>query len=98
MRLSALQKQLVLLCLDRAAKCGRSVFDNVYEHDHPSAPRKTAQNVVTKALENLIDKGFLVGEGVRTPKRWYIKAVRLTAVGKKLARKLRGEQLSMKLK
>lgn len=98
MRLSALQKQLVLLCLDRAGKCGRSVFDSLYERDHISASRKTAQNVVTKALENLIDKGFMVGEAVRTQKKWYIKAVRLTAIGRKLARQLRGQQLRMKLK
>lgn len=98
MRLSLLQKQLVLLCLDRTGKCGRQVLDSTYEYDHPSAGRKSAQNVVTSALENLIDKGFMVGEGVRTPKKWYIKAVRLTPVGKKLARKLRGEQLSMRLR
>lgn len=98
MRLSTLQKQLVLLCVDRAGKCVRGILDSAYEHDHPSMGRKTAQNVVTKALENLIDKGFMVGEGVRTRKKWYIKAVRLTPVGKKLARKLSGEQLSMKLR
>ncbi len=96
MRLSTLQKQLVLLCLDRAGKCGRQVLDSVYERDHTSASRKTAQNVVTSALENLIDKGFMVGEAVRTPKKWYIKAVRLSPLGRKLARELRGKQLRMK--
>ena len=98
MRMSALQKSILLTCLDRASKCGRSVLDSVYEHNHPRASRKTSQNVVTKALENLIDKGFLVGEGVRTPKKWYIKGVRLTTMGKRIARKLRGEQLVMRLK
>lgn len=50
--------------------------------------RKDAVNAVTKSLENLIDKGLLVGYGLRTPKKWYLKETRLTSLGRRIAREL----------
>lgn len=38
---------------------------------------------VTKSLERLIDRGYLVGYGIRTPKKWFIKEVRITRDGTK---------------
>lgn len=98
MRLSSLQKRILLSCLDRAGKCARALLDQWYQEQRPTATKKNAQNVVTGALENLVDKECMIGEGVRTPHKWYIRSVRLTPVGRKLARKLRGEQLKMKLR
>jgi hypothetical protein len=40
-------------------------------------------NIITKSLERLIDNGLLVGYGVRTPKKWFIKSVKLTTLGRK---------------
>ena len=51
-----------------------------------------AQNTITKTLENLVDKGCLVGYGVRTPQKWFIHEIRLTPEGRRMAKKLRGVQ------
>jgi len=42
---------------------------------------------VTKSIERLIDRGYLVGYGVRTPKKWFIKEVRVTRDGIKVYEK-----------
>ncbi|MFH1508915.1 MAG: hypothetical protein ABIE68_02015 [bacterium] len=47
---------------------------------------------VTRSLERLIEKECLVGFGSKTPKRFYIKEVRLTLFGRKVARTLYGKQ------
>jgi hypothetical protein len=55
-------------------------------------------NIVTKSLERLIDKGFLVGYGVRTPKKWFIKEIKLTVAGRKMAKSLQGKQAPLPFK
>jgi len=62
-------------------------------------PKKEDQaNIITKSLERLIGKGFLIGYGVRTPKKWFIKKIKLTAAGRKMAKKLQGEQQALPFK
>lgn len=55
-------------------------------------PPKDIESVITKSLERLIDKELLVGYGRRTPHKWFIQEVRLTTAGRRLARRLLGEQ------
>lgn len=62
-----------------------------FYHGKPVQP-KDADNVITKSLERLIDKELLVGYGRRTPHKWFIDEVRLSAKGRRTARKLLGEQ------
>jgi len=58
-----------------------------------SPPKHTDQvNSLTKSLESLIDRSLLVGYGQRTPRKWFIQEVRLTPLGRRLARRLLGEQ------
>jgi hypothetical protein len=47
---------------------------------------------LTRAIERLIDRGFLIGYGRRTPKKWFIERVRLTDSGRKQAKALYGVQ------
>lgn len=54
--------------------------------------------IVTRSLERLIDRELLIGFGRRTPHKWFIGSIKLTAKGKKIAKKLLGEQLPLKLK
>lgn len=53
---------------------------------------KDLEGVITKSLERLIDKELLVGYGRRTPHKWFIDELRLTAKGRRVARQLLGEQ------
>lgn len=98
MRLSHLERY-VLQCIAAAGgRCDRRRFERFYA-DHPKPPSHDDQiNTITKALERMIDKELLVGYGVRTQKKWYIKEVRLTPAGRRQARKLKGEQQTLKFR
>lgn len=90
MRLSLLQKHILRVCFQAKGKVPRAPFHAFYEGK--SARPKDIVDTITKTLERMIDKGLLVGLGVRTPKRWYIKEVRLTPLGRRTAKKFQGEQ------
>ncbi len=95
MRLSPLQKFILRHCYSREPRISRVGFERFYEHQKYVPQRSGKVNIITKSLEALIDRGFLVGYGVRTPQKWYIKEVKLTPLGRKLARKLLGEQATL---
>lgn len=95
MRLSPLQKHVLSVCFAAKGKVPRAPFHKFYEGKEVKP--KDLVDTITKTLERLIDKGLLVGLGVRTPKKWYIKEVRLTPAGRKVARKLQGEQQHLPL-
>ncbi|OGF43847.1 hypothetical protein A2555_03615 [Candidatus Falkowbacteria bacterium RIFOXYD2_FULL_39_16] len=60
--------------------------------------RRNRVNIITKSLERLMDRGLLFGYGIRTAKKWFIKEVKLTAKGKKVAQNLQGRQTELPLK
>lgn len=86
MRFSALQRYILRVCWNAKKKVSRAIFDKYQMNG--KRKRKDAVNAVTKSLENLIDKGLLVGYGLRTPKKWYLKETRLTSLGRRIARGL----------
>lgn len=87
-------------------KVGRKFFNEFYESSASGRspvgrqiPAKESQTkIVTQSIERLIDKGLLVGFGERTRFKWFIKEVKFTPTGKKLARKLQGEQVELPFK
>ncbi len=96
MRLSTLQKYILRLCYTNDIKLvPRLGFIKFY--DSESKPADLI-NIITKSLESLIDKELMMGYGVRTPHKWYIKEVKLTLKGRKLTRKLLGEQQALPFK
>ena len=137
MRLSHLQKYILLICYGEKGKFGRGRLLRFYEN--PSAlratpfakgrepkspsnspfakggeikkslsnspfvkgrePKRDDQiNIITKSLERLIDRGYLVGYGTRTPKKWFVKEIKLTMMGRRAAKRLMGEQQILPLK
>lgn len=95
MTLSALQKYILRECVQSLKpRLNRRTFNEFYKRR--PAPRSVAESV-TASLERLIDKGFLIGFGRRTPKKWFIEEVKLTPLGRRLARKLLGIQTSLPL-
>lgn len=97
MRLSGLQRFALIECYTRrSTRLIRKVVHGYYR-SMPKQPGHV-QDVVTKSLESLIDRGLLIGYGRRTPKRWFIDEIRLTPRGRKIARTLLGEQLSLPLR
>ncbi|MBT5338374.1 hypothetical protein HN858_00505 [Candidatus Falkowbacteria bacterium] len=98
MRLSVLQKHILSRCYNsRRAKIDRNVFLSFYQKQG-RAKKELQVKVITGSIESLIDKELMIGYGVRTSHKWFIKQVSLTNKGKKQAKKLIGEQLSLKLK
>ncbi len=94
MRLSPLQKYIMRTAYVTPARAvSRGGFARFYENQKQKP--KDVVDIITKSLESLIDKGFMVGYGVRTPQKWYIKEVKLMPAGRKAARKLLGEQQAL---
>lgn len=98
MKLSRLQKYTLLLGYGEKSKFSRVKLLNFYNKDEASLKIKDRVNIITKSLERLIDRGLLIGYGIRTPKKWFIKEIKLTVAGKKIARDLQGKQERLPLK
>lgn len=95
MRLSALQRHILRECYQyRQSLVPRTPFAKFY-------PAKTAHAAVvdsiTASLERLIDKGLLIGFGRRTPRKWFIEQVRLTPLGRRMAKQSFGQQQHLPL-
>lgn len=89
MRLSKLQKHILIRCYYcRNGRLFRETFEKFYDRYKKKPKPEDIVNVITKSLERLIDRELLIGYGVRTPHRWFIKEVKLTKQGHKVARKL----------
>lgn len=97
MRLSSLQKSILTECYSRRGRVTKKILLHYYDKREEKPSEKDQVDTVTKSVESLIDQGFMVGYGVRTPRKWYIEEVRLMPKGRKLARKLLGEQQKLRL-
>ncbi|MBI5254371.1 hypothetical protein HY932_01155 [Candidatus Falkowbacteria bacterium] len=96
MRLSRLQQYILLQALLRPAqKINRDIFLNFYKKAGREIKPSMQTKIITRSLERLIDKELMVGYGVRTPHKWFIKEVRLTTKGKVEAKRLLGEQMAL---
>lgn len=49
------------------------------------AKEKYQEEIITKSLMSLIDRGFAIGYGRRTPCKWFITHIKLTKQGIKKA-------------
>jgi hypothetical protein len=98
MKFSALQKFIVKKCFIQPKKIlQRAVILDFYLGDSP-AKESSRQKNITQSLERLIDRELLTGFGKRTPHKWFITGIKLTPKGLKIAKKIQGEQLKLKLK
>ena len=99
MRLSKLQKFILLQCFDRKySKLNREGLITFY-NSIKNKPKKEIQvNSITVSIDRLIKKKLLVGFGEITSSKVYIHKIRLTGKGREIARKLLGEQKKLPLK
>lgn len=95
MRLSQLQKFVIIECYNRMGyRISRAGLVRFY-FEKKSAKKELQAKIITRSIERLIDNELLIGYGVRTPHKWFIKEIRLTKSGIKLGRKLLGEQMRL---
>ena len=92
MRLSQLQKYILLSAYGARSKVKRNIFLKFYDKQKKKPKKIDQQGIVTRSMESLIEKGLMIGFGRRTPEKWFIEDVKLTSKGKKRVKKLYGEQ------
>ncbi|MFH0780057.1 MAG: hypothetical protein V1928_04360 [Parcubacteria group bacterium] len=98
MRLSPLQKFIVLQCLSRrGSRMDRAGLVRYYG-DRKKPDRNLQTKIITRSIESLIDKELLTGYGVRTPHKWFIREIKLTKKGMRQGKKLIGEQMQLPFK
>ncbi len=99
MALSLLQKYILLACLNtKNFKISRDKFSVFYDKQKSKPGKKLQTKIITRSLERLINRELLIGYGIRTPHKWFIKEVKLTTKGKRVAKKLLGEQAKLPFK
>ena len=99
MRLSHLQKFIILQCLEsRTDRISRTRLNRFYDKIKKAPKQEFQTKIITKSIERLINRELLIGFGQRTKYKWFIKDIKLTRKGKKQAKKLLGEQLELKFK
>ena len=99
MRLSKLQKYILLQCLDgKNRKLERQILLGFYSTYKKKPKREIMVNSITSSLERLIKKGLIVGFGELTKEKIFIQKMRLTPIGRLTAKKLLGEQKRLPLK
>jgi len=98
MKLSHLQKYILLSGYGEKGKFNRNKLLKFYDKQKKKPKIEDRVNVITKSLERLIDKELLIGYGTKTPHKWFVKEIKLTASGKRMAKRLRGEQQQLPLK
>lgn len=97
MKLSKLQRFILVNSL-ASRKTNRQKFVKFYNSQKIKPKKDIIIKIITKSLERLIDKGLIVGYGERTQCKRFIKEIELTAKGRRLAKKLLGEQQKLPLK
>jgi len=96
---SLLQKYILLSCLNvKNFKISRAKFSVFYDKQKNKPQNELQTKIITQSLERLINRELLIGYGMRTPHKWFIKEVKLTNKGRKEATKLLGEQAKLPFK
>jgi len=105
MRLSKLQKYILLQSFDSKNKLDRKVllgFYSAYKKKPGSAKagpsRDIMVNSITSSIDRLIKRGLIVGFGELTKEKTFINKIRLTPLGRKMAKKFLGEQKRLPFK
>lgn len=99
MRLSDLQKYILLeAMMIKGSKFSRNRLISFYEKKHKDTKPEQRVKAITKSIERLIDKELLIGYGVRTSHKWFIKEVKATAKGMRVAKQMLGDQQKLPFK
>ncbi|HOY56220.1 MAG TPA: hypothetical protein PLH37_02235 [bacterium] len=100
MRLSSLQKFILLECLNANSSAGggkisRGRLNKFYDNVDKKPQVEMMTKIVTQSIERLIEKDLLIGFGERTKYKWFIKEIKLTRQGKRETQKLMGQQMKL---
>ncbi|MFZ6035790.1 MAG: hypothetical protein ACOYUK_01485 [Patescibacteria group bacterium] len=92
MSLSPLQRFILTSAFEARGKLQRTKLKQFYSSQKRKPSADDQQRIISRSIERLIERGMLIGYGRRTPEKWFIDEVRITALGRRTARKLYGTQ------
>lgn len=95
---SKLQRYILLSALSQKKLLTREEIRGFYGDYKIKSKTKDAEDAITKSIDRLISRGFIIGFGYKTSRKWYNKSVKLTSLGKKSTRELLGKQLTLPFK
>ena len=96
MRLSPLQKYILLECLNaKDFKVNRRKLGKFYDKQKKKPKKSLMTKIITQSLERLINRELMIGYGIRTTHKWFIKEAKLASKGRLAAKKLLGEQVKL---
>jgi len=98
MRLSWLQKYILLQSFDSKNKLDRKVLLGFYVASKKKPSREIMVNSITSSIDRLIKRGLIVGFGELTKEKTFINKIRLSKEGRLAAKKLLGEQKKLPFK
>ena len=99
MRLSNLQKYILKKVWNsNKLKVNRYNFNSFYNQKKKDPQKNLQIKIITKSIERLIDRGLLIGFGEKTQYKLYIHKVKITPLGKKIIKKILGEQIKLPFK
>lgn len=90
MNFSELQKYILKRTYLGGSKTPRGFFNSFYRQ-----AGEIEVKTITKSLERLIAKGLIVGFGHKTAEKWFTEKVALTQRGRKITRRLFGQQQAL---
>ena len=89
MRLSKLQKHILLKCFEAGPKpLPKTEFYAFYSSAEVKNNLNSVQIRMHNSIENMVDKDWVVVHGHKTALKFYIDSVRLSAKGKRLAKEI----------
>ena len=99
MKISNLQKYILKkIWHTNKIKVSRYNFNSFY-HNKKKDPKKNLQiKIITKSIERLINRGLLTGFGEKTQYKLFINKVKLSPLGRKITKKILGEQIKLPFK
>jgi hypothetical protein len=99
MRLSPLQKYILLECFNaKDFKINRGKLGKFYDKQKKKPRKMLVTKIITQSLERLINKELMIGFGIRTAHKWFIREVSLSSKGRIEAKRLLGKQGSLPFK
>ena len=97
MRLSTLQKYILLQCYLENKRLNRNKLVDFYGKQKKKPKVDDQVSIITKSIDRLIEKGLLIGYGSKTAEKLFIKEIKLTRLGRKIIREGFGQQQKLKI-
>lgn len=99
MKLSGLQKFILKQAWASKDKTiSKEMIEKFYLGKTHKPKAKDIITIITRSIERLIVDDLIIGYGSKTSHKWFIRQVKLTPVGKRIAKNLFGIQQILKLK